>query len=45
MIIKTYEAKIIGEPEPYSNINDVIKERQTLRDEIGELNKLLNIKN
>lgn len=45
MIIKTYEAKIIGEPAPYSNINDVIKERQTLRDEIEELNKLLNVKN
>ena len=42
MIIKTYEAKITGSPEPYDNMTEVINQRQTLRDEINTLQNLID---
>ena len=42
MIIKTYEAKIAGSPEPYNNMTEVINQRQTLRDEINTLQNLID---
>lgn len=42
MIIKTYEAKITGSPEPYDNMTEVLNQRQTLRDEINTLQNLID---
>lgn len=43
MIIKTYEAKVSGEEEPYKNIDEIIKQRKSLRDDINRLKEILNL--
>lgn len=44
MVIKAYEAKILGAKEPYDSMVDIINQRQTLRDDINKLQELLNLR-
>lgn len=37
VIVKTYEARILDEPEPYANLTDIVHERKALRERINEL--------
>lgn len=37
IIVKTYEARILDEPEPYANLADIVNTRKALRARINEL--------